>query len=164
MARLENKVAFITGAGSGIARSAARSFANEGAKVVIAELQEDLGQQVETSITDQGQEAIFVQTDVTQEESVKSAIQETVKHFGKLDILYNSAGGSILEDAPATTVDMSVWSHTMSLDLLGTFLCCRHGIPEVIKAGGGSVINTASFVSKIMKLWSLDLQNSISWG
>ena len=147
MARLENKVAFITGAGSGIARSAAQKFANEGAKVVIAELQEDLGQQVETSITDQGQEAIFVQTDVTQEKSVRSAIQETVKHFGKLDVLYNSAGGSILEDAPATTVDMSVWSHTMSLDLLGTFLCCRHGIPEVIKAGGGSVINTASMVA-----------------
>ena len=147
MARLENKVAFITGAGSGIARTAAQIFAREGAKVVIAELKPELGQAAERVVREAGGEATFVETDVTQEDSVQSAIQATVERYGKLDVLYNSAGGSIVEDTTVTDVDMWVWPHTLSLDLLGTFLCCRHGIPEIIKAGGGSVINTSSMVA-----------------
>jgi len=147
MARLEDKVAFITGAGSGIAKSAAQIFAKEGAKIVIAEIQDDLGQQVEKLIKDMGREAIFVQTDVTKEKSVENAVQKTINRYGKLDILYNSAGGSIIEDDTVTDVDMSVWPYTQSLDLLGTFLCCRHGIPAIIEAGGGSVINTSSMVA-----------------
>ncbi len=147
MARLQGKVAFITGAGSGIARSAAQIFAREGAKVVIAELKPELGQAAEQLVRDAGGDATFFETDVTQEDSVKNAIQGTVERYGKLDVLYNSAGGSIVEDAPVTEVDMSVWQHTQSLDLLGTFLCCRHGIPELIKAGGGAVVNTSSMVA-----------------
>jgi len=88
--------------------------------------------------------AAFVETDVTKEDSVRSAIQQTVSHFGKLDILYNCAGGSIVQDAPVTDVDMSVWQHTISLDLLGTFHCCRHGIPELTKSGGGAIVNMSS--------------------
>jgi NAD(P)-dependent dehydrogenase (short-subunit alcohol dehydrogenase family) len=91
-----------------------------------------------------GRDAVFVETDVTKEESVRSAIAQTVSRFGKLHILYNCAGGSIAQDAPVTDVDMSVWHHTMSLDLLGTFLCCRHGIPELIKSGGGAIVNMSS--------------------
>jgi NAD(P)-dependent dehydrogenase (short-subunit alcohol dehydrogenase family) len=147
MARLENKVAFITGAGSGIARTATQIFAREGAKVVIAEINQDLGQESERLTREAGGDASFIQTDVTKEDSVKNAIQATVERYGKLDILYNSAGGSIVEDTTVTDVDMSVWPYTQSLDLLGTFLCCRHGIPEIIKAGGGAVVNTSSMVA-----------------
>jgi NAD(P)-dependent dehydrogenase (short-subunit alcohol dehydrogenase family) len=98
----------------------------------------------EQTIRDTGGDAAFVETDVTKEESVRNSIQETVKQFGRLDILYNCAGGSIVQDAPVTEVDMFVWQHTMSLDLLGTFHCCRHGIPELIKAGGGAIVNMSS--------------------
>ena len=132
MGRLDGKVAFITGAGSGIARSAAELFTREGAKVAIAELKPELGQATEQLVRDAGGDAVCIETDVTQEASVKAAIQKTVERYGKLDILYNCAGGSIAEDKTVTEVDMSVWQHTQSLDLLGPFLCCRHGIPELI--------------------------------
>lgn len=147
MGRLDGKVAFITGAGSGIARSAAQLFTQEGAKVVIAELKPELGQATEDLVRDAGGDAICVETDVTQEDSVKTAIQKTVERYGKLDILYNCAGGSIAEDKTVTEVDMSVWQHTQALDLLGPFLCCRHGIPELIKAGGGAIVNMSSVVA-----------------
>ena len=147
MGRLQDKVAFITGAGSGIARSAAQMFAEEGARVVIAEIKDELGRECERRIREAGGDATFVETDVTREDSVRNAIQATVEQYGKLDVLYNSAGGSIVEDGPVADVEMWVWEHTQSLDLLGTFLCCRHGVPEIVKAGGGSVINTSSMVA-----------------
>jgi NAD(P)-dependent dehydrogenase (short-subunit alcohol dehydrogenase family) len=147
MGRLQGKVAFITGAGSGIARVAARLFTQEGAKVIIAELKPELGQASEKEVRQAGGEATFVETDVTKEASVKQAIQETVQRYGKLDVLYNCAGGSIVQDAKVTEVEMWVWEHTQSLDLLGTFLCCRHGIPELIKGGGGAIVNMSSVVA-----------------
>lgn len=147
MGRLDGKIALITGAGSGIGRSAAHIFAQEGACVVIAELAAELGQAAAQSIRDSGRDAMFVETDVTREDSVKGAIQQATDHYGKLDILYNCAGGSVVEDSTVTDVDMWVWQHTQSLDLLGTFLCCRHGIPELIKAGGGAVVNMSSVVA-----------------
>lgn len=105
-------------------------FALEGASIAIAELKPELGRAHEATVRDSGSNAAFVETDVTKEDSVRSAIQQTVSRFGKLDILYNCAGGSVVQDVPVTDVDMSVWQHTMSLDLLGTFHCCRHGIPN----------------------------------
>jgi len=147
MGRLQGKVAFITGAGSGIARAAARLFAQEGAKVVIAELKPELGRASEQGVREVGGEATFVETDVTKEASVKSAIQQAVERYGGLHVLYNCAGGSVVEDTRVTDVEMWVWEHTQSLDLLGTFLCCRHGIPELIKAGGGAIVNMSSVVA-----------------
>src|ERR1043166_8962953 len=144
MGRLQGKVAFITGAGSGIARAAARLFTQEGAKVVIAELKPELGRTSEQAVREAGGEASFIETNVTQEDSVKNAIRQTVTRYGKLDVLYNCAGGSVAQDKRVTDVDMWVWQHTQSLDLLGTFLCCRHGIPELIKAGGGVIVNMTS--------------------
>jgi NAD(P)-dependent dehydrogenase (short-subunit alcohol dehydrogenase family) len=144
MGRLEGKVAFISGAGSGIARAAAQLFAEEGAKVAIAEINTELGRASERSVREIGGDAFFVETDVTTEESVKAAVQQTVSRFGKLNILYNCAGGSIVQDARVTDVEMFVWQHTISLDLLGMFHCCRHGIPELIKAGGGAIVNMSS--------------------
>jgi NAD(P)-dependent dehydrogenase (short-subunit alcohol dehydrogenase family) len=142
--RLAGKVAFITGAGSGIARSAAGIFAREGASVVIAEIKEDLGRSSEQAVKAAGGEATFIQTDVTKEDSVRASIAAAVARYGGLHVLYNCAGGSIAEDTVVTEVDMSVWSHTISFDLLGCFLCSRHGIPQIIKSGGGAVVNMSS--------------------
>lgn len=130
MGRLDGKVAFITGGGSGIARAASQIFSREGAKVVFAELRPELRRAAEQLVREGGSEATFVETDVTSEDSVQNAISATLAAYGKLDVLYNSAGGSIVEDGTVIEVDMSVWDHTISLDLLGTFLCCRNGIPQ----------------------------------
>ena len=145
--RLSGKVAFVTGAGSGIGRASAGIFAREGASVVIAELQPELGRAVEAEVLEAGGEVVFVATDVTDEAQVERAMAETVSRYGALHVLFNCAGGSIPADAPVDEVDMSVWDHTISLDLKGTFLCCRHGIPRIVEAGGGSVVNTSSVVA-----------------
>ncbi len=142
--RLSEKVALITGAGTGIGREAAVLFAREGASVVIAEIDHELGLATEQLIRSAGGEAVFVATDVTDEDQVRSAVDAAVSTYGRLNVLYNCAGGSIPEDAPVTDVDMDVWDFTMSLDLKGPFLCCRHGIPKLIEAGGGTIVNMSS--------------------
>src|SRR5580704_11249269 len=113
--RLDNKIAFITGAGSGIARAAARIFAREGARVVIAEINSELGKASEEEVRAAGGDATFLHTDVTREDSVRESIARAVEHYGGLHILYNCAGGSIVEDTLVTEVDMKVWGHTISL-------------------------------------------------
>lgn len=144
MGRLEGKVAFITGAGSGIARAASRIFAREGARVAVVEIKADAGRATEALVREAGGEALFIETDVRNEESVKRAVALTLQRFGKLDVLYNVAGGSRTEDDLVTEVDLAVWQDTMTLDVLGPMLCCRHAIPRIIEAGGGAVINMSS--------------------
>jgi NAD(P)-dependent dehydrogenase (short-subunit alcohol dehydrogenase family) len=144
MNRLGGMVAVITGAGSGIGRAAAKLFVAEGAKVVVAELDAALG---EASAREAGGGARFVRTDVTDEDSVKQMVQHAREAFGQVDILLNCAGGSLREDKPVTEVDLSVWDHTMNLDLKGPFLCCRHVIPVMVEQGKGSVVNFSSVVA-----------------
>lgn len=144
MPRLAGKVAFITGAGAGIGRAAARLFAREGARVAVVEIDRDRGAETAAEVEAAGGSALFLPTDVTDEGEVRRAVERTVAAFGKLDVLYNCAGGAVVEDAPATEVDMAVWDRTMDLDLKGTFLCCRHAIPAIVAAGGGSVVNMSS--------------------
>lgn len=147
MERLAGKIALITGAGAGIAKASALLFAKEGAKVSICEINRDQGRSTESEIRALGGEACFIHTDVTSEESVKNAVSETVERLGPFTILFNCVGTAAANDAPCTEVDMALWSPTFDRNVLSVFLCCRHGIPEVIKAGGGSVINMTSWVA-----------------
>ena len=143
--RLQGRCAFITGAGAGIARVASLLFAREGAKVAVVEINAEKGAATAQAVRDAGGDAIFVHTDITREDSVKNAVAAAVARMGKLDVLFNCAGGSALDDGLFTEVDIDkIWKHTMSLDLYGTMLCARHVVPEIIKAGGGAVINMSS--------------------
>ena len=113
--------------------------------MAVIEINEEKGAATAQAVRDAGGDAVFIHTDITQEDRVKSAVTEAVARLGKLDLLFNCAGGSSLDDGLVTEVDIAkVWNHTMSLDLLGTILCARHVVPEIIKAGGGTVINMSS--------------------
>lgn len=147
MARLAGKTAFITGAGSGIGRRAAELFAREGARVTIAELDAEAGEDTRSRIAKAGGDAIFLRTDVTDEDSVVAAVAAAAQHFGSLNVIYNNAGGSTLSDGPVTECPADEFWRAIRLDLFGTWLVCRHGIPELVKAGGGSVINASSVVA-----------------
>jgi NAD(P)-dependent dehydrogenase (short-subunit alcohol dehydrogenase family) len=144
--RLAGKVAFITGGTGGIGAVACRAFAAEGALVAVAGRRRAEGEQIAAEIRADGGEARFVETDVTRDEIVERAIAETVSTFGRLDVLYNNAGGSSPKDGPVTKTPAAVFWKTLELDLFGTWLCCHHGIPHLVRAGGGSVINTASIM------------------
>ena len=142
MTRLAGRVALITGGAWGIGRAAAELFAREGANVAISDIDEQAGAALAREI---GAGALFVRTDVTDEASVKAAVAAVERKFGKLDVLFNCAGGSISEDAPVGTVDVAaVWDKTMRLDLLGTINCCQHAIPAIVRARGGAVVNMSS--------------------
>ena len=144
MRRLDSRVALIAGGGGGIGRAAALAFAREGAKVAIAEIDPALGREAVAAVASAGGDALCVETDVTDEASVKAAVAAAVARFGKLDTVFNCAGGSVPADTLVTEVDMAVWDRTMNLDLKGTILVCRHAIPRLIAAGGGAVINMSS--------------------
>jgi len=148
MARLAGKVAFITGGGGGIGRATAERFAEEGAKVVVADIDVEAGEAAARSArgltANSGGDCQFVNCDVTERASVERAVAETVARYGKLDILHNNAGGSTLEDGPVTEAPEQEFWRAIKLDLFGTFLCSKIAIPHIIKAGGGSVINMTS--------------------
>lgn len=147
--RLEGKVAFITGAGSGIGRAAALLFGLNGASVTVSEINRATGEDTAHEIARAGGTAQFVETDVTDPGSVEGALVATVNRYGKLDILYNNAGGSTLRDGPAPDVPLEEFWRVMKLDLFGTWLVCSKGIPLLVEAGGGSVINTTSVVALV---------------
>ena len=143
--RLQDKVALITGAGRGIGRAAAELFAREGASVVIAEINEELGRCAEQSIRAQGGRAVFVQTDVSRSADVQSLCSAVEDTFGGLHVLYNNASIFLGEaDNPATELSEETWDQVISVNLKSVFLCCKYGIPLIIASGGGSVINTSS--------------------
>jgi NAD(P)-dependent dehydrogenase (short-subunit alcohol dehydrogenase family) len=144
MARLDGKVAFITGGGAGIGRATAILFAREGARVAIAEIDAEAGEQTAQLA---GHDAIAIRTDVTHEASLQAAIRRTVQHFGGLHVLHNNAGGSTPQDNTVIEAPIEEFWRVIKLDLFGTFLGCRVGIPEMIKSGGGSVINMSSNVA-----------------
>lgn len=147
--RLQDKVAFVTGAGNGIGQAIAQLYAREGAAVAIVEKHADNGRKTADAINAAGGRALFIETDVTDEQQVVHAVEHTVRTFGKLDTLVNNAGGSLPQDGPVTEVDNDTFWKTINLDLFGTWLCCRHGVPHIVSAGGGAVINIVSFYGLI---------------
>jgi NAD(P)-dependent dehydrogenase (short-subunit alcohol dehydrogenase family) len=140
--RLENKVALITGAASGMGASMARIFAREGAKVAIADMLEEEGRRIAAEITQANGAAIFHKLDVTSEAEWRAAIDATLAAFGKLDILVNDAGisGSAVEDL----FDTAAWERLMAVNATGTFLGMKLAIPIMKQAGGGSIVNISS--------------------
>ncbi|HVV21911.1 MAG TPA: SDR family NAD(P)-dependent oxidoreductase, partial [Pseudonocardiaceae bacterium] len=141
--RLAGKVAVITGAGSGIGRAAAVRFAEEGARVVVAELVDELGEQTEALVREAGGACRFVPCDVTDEDSVARMIDTATAEFGGLDVVYNNAGGSRDADGAVHEVPVDEFWRTVRVDLFGTFLVSRFGVRAMLERGG-SVINTAS--------------------
>jgi len=140
--RLENKVALISGGARGMGAAEARLFVNEGAKVVIGDVLEEVGRQTEAQINEAGGECLFVHLDVTSESNWQDVVAATVARFGKLDILVNNAGirgGGTVEE---TTSEL--WDTVMDINAKGVFLGTKAAIPEMRKVGGGSIINISS--------------------
>jgi NAD(P)-dependent dehydrogenase (short-subunit alcohol dehydrogenase family) len=144
MARLEGKVAFITGAAVGIGRATAVLFAQQGARLVLADIN-IAGLEDTAHAASVGRAApLTIRTDVTDPDSVRDAISQAEATFGKIDVLYNNAGGSTAQDGSVVDASLDEFWRVIKLDLFGTVLGCRFGIPALIRAGGGSVINMTS--------------------
>lgn len=143
MGKLDGKVAVITGAASGIGRATAELFAAEGAKVVLADWDEPRGVAVVEEIQKGGGEATFVKTDVSSPEDVQSLVKAAVDTYGRLDVIFNNAG---VEGEPAPTADCTLenWERVININLKGVFLGMKYAIPEMLKNGGGAIINNAS--------------------
>ena len=140
--RLESKVAFISGGARGMGAAEAKMFAREGAKVALGDVLEEEGKQVEAEINETGGEALFVRLDVTRESDWERAISATVQRFGKLDVLVNNAAVAVfVEPDDATVAD---WDRQMAINAKGVFLGTKAAIPEMRKAGGGSIVNISS--------------------
>ncbi|HWP60393.1 MAG TPA: glucose 1-dehydrogenase [Candidatus Acidoferrales bacterium] len=147
--RLKDKVALITGAASGIGRESALLFSREGAHVVIADVDDEAGGKAVAELRAAGGQAVYVHADVAKAADAAGMVRAAEETFGRLDILFNNAGISHGRDDDAITTDEDVWDLTMNTNLKGVFLGCKYGIPALRRAGGGSVINMASFVALI---------------
>ena len=139
MRKLEDKVAIVTGAASGIGRGCAEALAREGARVVLSDVNELLGREAAKAL---GGDALFVRHDVTSEDSWRALLDATLERFGRLDVLVNNAGIIIVVDIENTTVDQ--WRKVMAVNAEGVFLGCKHAIPAMRRSGGGSIINISS--------------------
>jgi NAD(P)-dependent dehydrogenase (short-subunit alcohol dehydrogenase family) len=140
--RLGGKVAVVTGGASGIGRETARRFAGEGARVCVVDITDEPGEQIASEI-----DGLYVHADVTSAEDVQRVYREAADHFGGLDVLFNNAGISPPDDDSILETDLDAWQRVQDVNLKSVFLCCKYGIPYLLERGGGSVINTASFVA-----------------
>jgi NAD(P)-dependent dehydrogenase (short-subunit alcohol dehydrogenase family) len=145
---LAGKVALITGGGSGIGRATAVAFAREGAKVVIGDIVAEGGDRTVNLIRDTGGEAIFIQADVSKDDQVGKLVGGAVDAFGRVDCAFNNAG---IEQQPAQIPDISdeLWHRVLSIDLTGVWLCMKHEIPQMLKQGAGSIVNTSSILGLV---------------
>jgi NAD(P)-dependent dehydrogenase (short-subunit alcohol dehydrogenase family) len=145
--RLEGKVALITGAAGGMGKVAAELFAAEGARVVVADVLDDQGEQTAAGIRDGGREAVYAHADVSNGADAEAMVRTAMERFGSLDVLYNNAGIMHAEDESPVSTPEEVWDRTIAINLKGVFLGCRYGIPAMLDSGGGSIVNVASFVA-----------------
>jgi len=145
--QLENEVALITGAGSGIGKETALLFAEEGAAVVAVDVNEAAIDEVVATIDASRGRALGVVADVATAAGCEHMVNAGEQEFGRLDILFNNAGIMLPADGDAVTTDEDVWDKTMAVNAKGVYLGCKYGIPTLLRTGGGSVINTASFVA-----------------
>jgi NAD(P)-dependent dehydrogenase (short-subunit alcohol dehydrogenase family) len=145
--RLAGRVASITGAGSGMGHEAALLFAAEGARLLLSDINAAAGAATAEAVRAAGGEAHFVTADVSDAAAVKQLYAEGEQVFGKVDVLYNNAGIFHPGDVSVTDTDESIWDRVIDVDLKGVFLCCKYGVPSLLRAGGGVIVNVASFVS-----------------
>ena len=145
--RLQDKVTLITGAGGGMGRVAAQLFAAEGARVVVAEFDAAAGEETARLVREAGGEASFIKADVSAEADAKAMVDHAVATYGRLDCLYNNAGVMPEADHSVVDTDVATWDKVMAVNVRGVFLGCKYAIPAMIAAGGGSIINIASFVA-----------------
>ncbi|RKU05099.1 short-chain dehydrogenase [Burkholderia sp. Nafp2/4-1b] len=148
MKRFENKVAIVTGGASGIGEATVRSFAREGAKVVIADLT-DKGARLAADIGENGGQALYIQTDVTKSESVQNLISRTVQAYGRVDIMFANAG--IADDDRIEQLHESAWQKTIDINLTGVYLCDKYAIQQMHAQGGGVIVNCGSIHSHVGK-------------
>jgi len=145
--RIDGKVALITGGSSGIGREACLLFAREGAAVACVDVNEEGGQAVVAEIKASGGRALFIRADVSSNEDCARMVQETEDTFGALHVAFNNAGIMDSGDDDAVSTDEEVFDRTFAINVKGVFFGCKHQIPALRRAGGGSVVNTASFVA-----------------
>lgn len=147
--RLKDKVALITGAGSGIGYHTALIFAKEGASVVVVDINDEGANKTVSEIEKLGGNAIYVRADISKAADCERMVQVAEDEYGALHILFNNAGISHAQDDDAINTSEEVWDLTMQVNVKGVFLGCKYGIPALRRAGGGSIINTASFVASL---------------
>ena len=147
--QLNSKVALVTGGSSGIGRATALTFASEGAKVVVADMQQDGGHQTVHMIQESGGEATFVPVDVTKAADVEAMIAKAVQTYGRLDCAYNNAGVGSRARAPLADYPEEDWHRIIAINLTGVWLCMKYEIPQMLQQGGGAIVNTASIAGLV---------------
>jgi NAD(P)-dependent dehydrogenase (short-subunit alcohol dehydrogenase family) len=147
--RLAGKVILVTGAGSGMGRAAAEMFAHEGARIIATDISEEPLQETVSTVHDAGGTILGIPGNVAVAADVEMAVREGVRAFGALHVLYNNAGIMPNDDTSVEETSEETYTRVMDVNMKGVFLCCKYGIPELLKSGGGSIINIASFVALV---------------
>lgn len=147
MSKLDGKVSIVTGGASGIGEATARAFVAEGAKVVLADINEANGKALEQELANAGSDVMFVKADITNEEEIKQLVNKTVEKYGRIDVLFNNAGIGAM--GASHELSTEAWQKVININLSGVFLMAKYTIQQMLKNGGGAIINTASILGHV---------------